>query len=573
MTLSGGMKRRVLISKALAHEPDVLFLDEPTAGVDVELRQDMWNVVQSLRESGVTVILTTHYIEEAEQLADRVGVITNGELILVQDKTSLMKELGKKQMVVNLSESITAIPEGLSEYRLELSEDGMELTYHYDTKQERTGITSLLSEMNAAGIHFNDLSTSQSSLEDAMPSGLKIGGLKIALLATLLSFTLNVKADDSSWERRANIDLQSRFFTQDAKWPGQSSQAGAVSLAFSAEFRWRDPDADQRISLIPYLRLDGTDSDRSLVDLPEAYWAFEGDSYEFLVGANTVFWGVTESVHLVDIINQTDAVADIDGEDKLGQPMLNLELQRDWGLIGLYVMPYFRERTFAGNSGRFRAPLPVDSDAAVYESGDEQNHIDLALRYSHYIGDVDLGVSWFSGTSREPRLLLNADATALVPYYDLIDQVGFDLQYTRDAWLWKLEAIARDGATDSFVAAVGGVEYTVYQLRDSSTDLGLLLEYQYDARAETEPLTLADNDIFVGARLALNDVQDSTALLGFAYDLDTGATFVNIEADRRFGQNYVAELRIRLFTDANREGPLFAISSDDYLQLQLSRYF
>ena len=166
MMLSGGMKRRVLISKALAHEPDVLFLDEPTAGVDVELRQDMWNVVQSLRESGVTVILTTHYIEEAEKLADRVGVITNGELILVQDKTSLMQEFGKKEMVLNLSESITTIPGGLSDYKLELSEDGTELTYHYDTKQERTGITSLLSEMNAAGIHFNDLSTSQSSLED-----------------------------------------------------------------------------------------------------------------------------------------------------------------------------------------------------------------------------------------------------------------------------------------------------------------------------------------------------------------------------------------------------------------------
>jgi len=166
MMLSGGMKRRVLISKALAHEPDVLFLDEPTAGVDVELRQDMWNVVQSLRESGVTVILTTHYIEEAEQLADRVGVITNGELILVQDKTSLMKEFGKKQMVVNLSEPITAVPNGLSEYKLELSADGMELTYHYDTQQERTGITALLSQMNTAGIHFNDLSTSQSSLEE-----------------------------------------------------------------------------------------------------------------------------------------------------------------------------------------------------------------------------------------------------------------------------------------------------------------------------------------------------------------------------------------------------------------------
>jgi hypothetical protein len=182
-------------------------------------------------------------------------------------------------------------------------------------------------------------------------------------------------------------------------------------------------------------------------------------------------------------------------------------------------------------------------------------------------------VSWFSGTSREPRLLLNADATALVPYYDQIDQVGVDLQYTHDAWLWKFEAIARDAATDSYVAAVGGVEYTVYQLGDSSTDLGLLMEYQYDARAATEPLTLADNDVFVGARLAFNDVQDSTALLGFAYDVDTGTTFVNIEADRRFGDNYVAELRVRLFSDADSDDPVFAISSDDYLQLQFSRYF
>lgn len=166
LMLSGGMKRRVLISKALAHEPDVLFLDEPTAGVDVELRQDMWNVVQSLRESGVTVILTTHYIEEAEQLADRVGVINNGELILVQEKNKLMQELGKKQLVLHLSDKLTAIPAELDEYQLDLSEDGMELTYHYDTKRERTGITSLLSALSDAGIHFNDLKTSQTSLEE-----------------------------------------------------------------------------------------------------------------------------------------------------------------------------------------------------------------------------------------------------------------------------------------------------------------------------------------------------------------------------------------------------------------------
>jgi hypothetical protein len=400
-----------------------------------------------------------------------------------------------------------------------------------------------------------------------------INRLNISLLVLLLSSALNVRADESAWDVAANLDLQSRFFTQDAQWPSQSSQTGEVSLAFSAEFRWRNPDGDQRVSVTPYLRWDETDSERSLVDLPEAYWAFEGNNYELLIGANTVFWGVTESVHLVDIVNQTDAVADLDGEDKLGQPMVNLELQKDWGLLSFYVLPYFRERTFAGVDGRFRAPLPVDTDGAVYESQDEENHTDFAFRYSHYMGDVDIGVSLFSGTSREPRLVSNADGTSLVPYYDQIEQIGVDLQYTHEAWLWKLEAIVRDGALDSFAAAVGGVEYTVYQIRESSADLGLLFEYQYDARSDSEPLTLADNDVFVGTRLAFNDVQDSTALLGFAYDVDTGATFVNIEADRRLGNDYVVELRGRFFTGVERDDPMFAVASDDYLQLQLSRYF
>ena len=166
MQLSGGMKRRVLIAKALAHEPDVLFLDEPTAGVDVELRQDLWNVVRDLSEAGVTVILTTHYIEEAEQLADRVGVINHGEIILVEDKDKLMRELGKKQLTLHLYDALSAVPPVLSAYDLELSEDRRALTYNYDTKGEHTGITDLINDLRAAGIRFNDLQTSQSSLED-----------------------------------------------------------------------------------------------------------------------------------------------------------------------------------------------------------------------------------------------------------------------------------------------------------------------------------------------------------------------------------------------------------------------
>jgi ABC-2 type transport system ATP-binding protein len=166
MTLSGGMKRRVLIAKALAHEPQILFLDEPTAGVDVELRKDMWQLVRALRASGVTIILTTHYIEEAEEMADRVGVINKGEIILVEDKVELMRKLGRKQLTLELHQRIDAIPATLDAFHLTLAADGEELTYTYDTKGERTGITALLDALNVAGIRFKDLHTTQSSLED-----------------------------------------------------------------------------------------------------------------------------------------------------------------------------------------------------------------------------------------------------------------------------------------------------------------------------------------------------------------------------------------------------------------------
>jgi ABC-2 type transport system ATP-binding protein len=170
MTLSGGMKRRVLIAKALAHEPQILFLDEPTAGVDVELRKDMWQVVRKLRDSGVTIILTTHYIEEAEEMADRVGVINKGEIVLVEKKAELMRKLGKKRLTLQLQKKIDAVPPQLAAHSLALSADGLEITYSYDTQAERTGITTLLDELRNAGIRFKDLRTTQSSLEEIFVS-------------------------------------------------------------------------------------------------------------------------------------------------------------------------------------------------------------------------------------------------------------------------------------------------------------------------------------------------------------------------------------------------------------------
>jgi len=175
MTLSGGMKRRVLIAKALSHEPQILFLDEPTAGVDVNLRQDMWELVRSLQSDGVTVILTTHYIDEAEEMADRIGVISNGELIVVEEKAELMRKLGRKQLTLQLQESLDRIPAALAAYRLDLAGDGSELTFTYDTQLGRTGIVALMNDLNAAGIRFKDLYTTQSSLEDIFVSLVKSG--------------------------------------------------------------------------------------------------------------------------------------------------------------------------------------------------------------------------------------------------------------------------------------------------------------------------------------------------------------------------------------------------------------
>ena len=170
MTLSGGMKRRVLIAKALAHEPQILFLDEPTAGVDVELRRDMWEMVRKLRENGVTIILTTHYIEEAEEMADRIGVISNGELIVVEDKHVLMRKLGKKQLTLQLQEPLAAVPEALSGFGLELADEGHALVYTFDTQREQTGIATLMRRLNEQGIDFKDLHSSESSLEEIFVS-------------------------------------------------------------------------------------------------------------------------------------------------------------------------------------------------------------------------------------------------------------------------------------------------------------------------------------------------------------------------------------------------------------------
>lgn len=375
-------------------------------------------------------------------------------------------------------------------------------------------------------------------------------------------------------ELSGSVSADLRWFPESPQFPGQLSHF-QPSLIAEPEFRWRFDNGDQ-VTVTPYLQLDGQDSERSHFDLREAYWRHFGENWDVLIGVNKVYWGVTESRHLVDVINQVDSVVDVDEEDRLGQPMISLSTQRDWGRLELFLLPGFRERTFAGPDGRLRFALPVDDDNAIYESGAKEKHIDFAVRYSHYIGDWDIGAHWFYGTGREPRFTLSANNQRLLPNYDLITQIGFDLQYTKNAWLWKFEGIVRQGQGRTFTALVGGFEYTFYQIRKSAADLGLLIEYLRDDRngnPALAPATLFQNDLFVGVRLALNDIQDTSVLVGAIVDLDNQSTLFQIEAERRLGDDWSAEVQARFFLNTGSDALLSGFRDDTFVNLSLARHF
>lgn len=368
-----------------------------------------------------------------------------------------------------------------------------------------------------------------------------------------------------------SISLELRGFTQSTDSIYEAN--GIVASVFiEPEIKWRSNDRKNRFSFVGFGRYDEQDPQRSHFDIRELFWSHNSGDWTTLIGINKVFWGVTESVHLVDVINQTDLVEDIDQEAKMGQPMIHISNQKNWGKLDFYVLPYFRERTFPSINGRFNFGLNIANDA-IYESNSNENNIDLAFRYSHYIGDVDFGFHLFDGTNREPRLIANTEFTELTPVYDQMSQVGVDIQYTNESWLWKLESIYRDTDIDGFFATVAGFEYTVFQINQSTADLGLLLEYQYDGRNRLSAPIISNNDLFLAIRYAFNDSQDTSVLAGVVVDTENHTTFFNIEAQRRIGKNLSAELRIRALTNVDENDIAYAFENDDYVQLLLSWYF
>ncbi len=363
-----------------------------------------------------------------------------------------------------------------------------------------------------------------------------------------------------------------RWFPQSPKFDGQFSGV-ETSAVINPEFRYKADGGGLQVAFIPFARLSGRDAERTHFDIREAYMAQRLGDWDYLVGINKVFWGVTESRHLVNIINQTDAIEDTDEEDKLGQPMINVGLQKDWGRLDVFVLPGFRERPFSGSTGRLRTNETVDADQAVFESGAGNAHVDFAGRYSHFIGDWDVGVSLFHGLSREARLPIGAGGRR-APHYDLITQAGLDLQYTVDEWLWKFEGIVREGHGDPFAAMVGGFEYTFFQVAESNADVGLLAELHWDGRDEANaPTTGFDNDLFMGARLALNDVDDSQALIGSVIDVEDGTVSLFVEAERRIGDTWKIETEARFLVNTDRRNALAPFERDSFVNLRLLRYF
>ncbi len=371
---------------------------------------------------------------------------------------------------------------------------------------------------------------------------------------------------------RAELELEGRAFPRSPADPRQQQHGTSVALKAKYDVDWAD--GDHLFEIEPFFRYDPNDPQRTHFDFRVLSWTLIRDFWELRVGFRTVFWGVTESQHLVDIINQTDLVEGPDGEEKLGQPMANLALILDWGTLELFVMPFFRERTFPGVGGRLRFQPAVRSDLTIYESGAGRNHVDWAVRWFHTLGSWDIGISHFAGTSREPLLapLSREDEFILAPVYPLINQTGLDLQKTGEAWLWKLEAITRGGFGDRYVAFTGGFERTLVGILGSATDLGLLAEYLYDSRG-LSATTPFQNDLFLGTRLALNDVQGSELLTGAIIDLESGALLLSAEGSRRLGDSWSLSLEVRAFVNSGSELPLSAFSRDHYVQLAFSRHF
>ena len=387
----------------------------------------------------------------------------------------------------------------------------------------------------------------------------------ITKVSLIISIILSSSYLYSKVERYGEVSFENRSFSEQGLFDQQKNH---YSFTLSPEFYFESEDQNTSFTFKTKIRKDSLDNERNLFDIQDLSLIKVKNSYETRIGIRRDFWGVTETVHRVDIINQTDQVESFDGEDKLGQPMINFSLERDWGVLDIYALIGFRERTFAGEKGRLRAPFLIDTNSAIYESGAKNLRTDFAFRWSQSYRNLEIALSHFSGTSREPKFI-NKTASSKTPYYGIIDQTGLEALYITGGLALKLEAISRSGQGDRFSAATVGFEYTQVGILSSRLDLGWILELNYDDRYEESPLAL-------GTRLIFNDMYDSQILSGVMRNEETGETNVFVEASRRIGNCCRMSFESIYFNggnDSNKMQKMFEhLKQDDFVRLEFIYY-
>ena len=398
---------------------------------------------------------------------------------------------------------------------------------------------------------------------------MRVSYVVICVLLLLISKSI---CAESSFDFRGYMGYEYRSFLHEPVLDTQ--QSSHVTLSLQPEFYYEWQQEQYSLLFTPFARFGGHDKERKHEDIRSLYFQSVHDTWEVRVGIDQVFWGVTESQHLVDIINQTDLVEDPEGEIKLGQPMINLTAPRAWGTIDIFIMPYFRERTFPGEKGRLRTIPRVNTDKAQFESSDEENHIDYALRWSHSMDIWDVGLSYFKGTGRDPILQLDTteEEAFLIPFYYQLTQLGLDLQATIEAWLLKLESVYRSEKRQDYTASTVGFEYTFYGIMQTDHDIGVLLEYLYDSR-DDEADTPFENDVMLGMRWLANDVEGTEALIGLIIDTETDSKLFSLEASRRMTDHWKLNLIGRFYKDVNKDSLLSSFEQEDYWQISMRYYF
>ena len=394
---------------------------------------------------------------------------------------------------------------------------------------------------------------------------------KLSVAAIVLSGITQMVTAASSIEGHVRADV--RHFL-DTVGHGQQSNQTSTVLTIEPSWRYESVDRQQLFRMSLSGRVGNIDSQQDAANVKELLFSKFSDDWELHAGIGQYFWGVTESQHLVDTINQLDLVQDMDGEEKVGQAVVNLTKFTNVGTLDLFLLPGFQERRYPGRKGRLRTQLPVDSALSQFESAAGRHRLDLAARLFGTFGAGELGVSVFSGTSRAPQLLpaVNDAGTAVLrPYYPVMAQWGIDTQYTRNDALWKLEAIRRTVGGSAYYAVTGGIEYGIYGIFETDTDVSVLFEPSFDSRAlAAGPF---DSDVFVGLRLSFNDAQSTEIVGGLLADTDRSSRMFNFEASRRLGADWTMKLQARLFRNIASDDPLAAYRADSFVSWRLSRFF